>query len=60
VSVFILTQLHFGYYIHGRSVYGNADTDMHNMNIMLKKEEVRRCFTCVEKCSAISRRSRAA
>ncbi|XP_078488655.1 meckelin-like [Ciona intestinalis] len=39
VSVFILAHNHYGYYIHGRSVHGRADTDMMQMNAMLKKEE---------------------
>ena len=39
--MFILANRQYGYYIHGRSVHGKADTDMLDMNIMLKKEEVR-------------------
>nr|CAB3267113.1 meckelin-like [Phallusia mammillata] len=38
VSVFILSHTNYGYYIHGRSVYGKADTDMMDMNKMLQKE----------------------
>ena len=36
VSVIVLANNHFGYYIHGRSVHGRADTDMMDMNEMLK------------------------
>ena len=39
--MFILSNRNFGYYIHGRSVHGRADTDMLDMNYMLTKEEVR-------------------
>ncbi|CAK8691418.1 unnamed protein product [Clavelina lepadiformis] len=39
VSVFILANRNYGYYIHGRSVHGKADTDMMDMNNMLRKEE---------------------
>ncbi|XP_039264692.2 meckelin-like [Styela clava] len=39
ISVFVLAQQTFGYYIHGRSVHGRADTDMAEMNQMLKREE---------------------
>lgn len=40
VSVFILENARFGYYIHGRSVHGRADTDMREMHENLKREEV--------------------
>ena len=40
VSVLILTSKLFGYYIHGRSVHGHADTNMREMNYNLHKEEV--------------------
>ena len=40
VSVFVLSQRRFGYYIHGRSVHGKADTDILEIEHMLKKEEV--------------------
>lgn len=33
-------QAQYGYYIHGRSVYGKADTNMKEMFEMMKKEEV--------------------
>lgn len=39
VSVFLLSHRQFGYYIHGRSVHGTADTDMVGMAKMLKREE---------------------
>ncbi|KAK3586521.1 hypothetical protein CHS0354_035056 [Potamilus streckersoni] len=39
ISVFIMSNNHFGYYIHGCSVHGKADTDMREMFIMMKKEE---------------------
>jgi meckelin len=32
-----------GYYIHGRSVHGMADTDMHEMNRFLKRERENLC-----------------
>lgn len=38
VSVFVLLQNNFGYYIHGRSVHGKADVDMSEMNYMIKRE----------------------
>ncbi len=40
VSVFILEDFQFGYYIHGRSVHGRSDTDMKEMHENLKREEV--------------------
>ena len=39
-SVFILENSLYGYYIHGRSVHGCADTGMHEMLDNLKREEV--------------------
>lgn len=39
ISVFIMHQAQYGYYIHGRSVYGKADTNMKEMFEMMKKEE---------------------
>ena len=41
VSVFVLANAQFGYYIHGRSVHGRADTDMREMSENMKREEVR-------------------
>ncbi|KAG8437442.1 hypothetical protein GDO86_008228 [Hymenochirus boettgeri] len=43
VSVFILTHRCYGYYIHGRSVHGQADVSMETMLINLKKEEENLC-----------------
>lgn len=41
ISVFIMANSNFGYYIHGRSVHGRADTDLREMAEMIKREEVR-------------------
>lgn len=41
ISVLALTRSQFGYYIHGRSVHGHADTNMSEMNEMLQRERVR-------------------
>ncbi|XP_078236652.1 meckelin isoform X1 [Pogona vitticeps] len=43
VSVFILTHRCYGFYIHGRSVHGNADVDMETMHSYLRKEEENLC-----------------
>uniref|UniRef100_A0A915L2R5 Odorant receptor n=1 Tax=Romanomermis culicivorax TaxID=13658 RepID=A0A915L2R5_ROMCU len=43
ISVLILQQQQFGFYIHGRSVHGYADTNMQEMNDMLKNEKESRC-----------------
>ena len=40
ISVFILETGQFGYYIHGRSVHGRADTGMREMAENLRREEV--------------------
>uniref|UniRef100_A0A8C9FTB3 Transmembrane protein 67 n=1 Tax=Pavo cristatus TaxID=9049 RepID=A0A8C9FTB3_PAVCR len=40
ISVFLLSHSCFGYYIHGRSVHGHADTNMEEMNMNLKREAV--------------------
>ena len=40
VSVFIMTRRLFGFYVHGRSVHGHADTNLRGMNINLHKEQV--------------------
>ncbi len=37
--MFIMTHSQFGYYIHGRSPHGNADTSMQQMAQALLKEE---------------------
>ncbi|XP_064610907.1 meckelin-like [Liolophura sinensis] len=39
ISVFIMAHAQYGFYIHGRSVHGKADTDMRDMHEMLKREE---------------------
>ncbi|XP_043835009.1 meckelin isoform X2 [Dromiciops gliroides] len=43
ISVFLLSHRCFGYYIHGRSVHGHADTDMEEMNLNLKREAENLC-----------------
>ena len=40
ISVFIMANAQYGYYIHGRSVHGKADTNMSEMAEMMKREEV--------------------
>ncbi len=39
ISMFVMTHSQFGYYIHGRSPHGNADTGMQQMAQALLKEE---------------------
>ncbi|XP_053875157.1 meckelin isoform X5 [Malaclemys terrapin pileata] len=41
ISVFLLSHRCFGYYIHGRSVHGHADTNMEEMNMNLKREAMK-------------------
>lgn len=43
VSVFLFSQRCFGYYIHGRSPHGFADTDMCSMILQFKREEDNMC-----------------
>uniref|UniRef100_A0A8C5PZP9 Transmembrane protein 67 n=1 Tax=Leptobrachium leishanense TaxID=445787 RepID=A0A8C5PZP9_9ANUR len=43
ISVFILSHRCYGYYIHGRSVHGYADTNMEEMNANLKREAENMC-----------------
>ncbi|XP_026561755.1 meckelin [Pseudonaja textilis] len=43
VSVFLLSERCFGYYIHGRSVHGHSDTNMEEMNMNLKREAENLC-----------------
>ncbi|XP_068208396.1 meckelin [Palaemon carinicauda] len=43
ISIFILEHKMFGYYIHGRSVHGYADVDMHSFYEQLKREEEDLC-----------------
>lgn len=40
ISVLAMTHSLYGYYIHGRSVHGLADTNMQEMNIFLQREKV--------------------
>jgi meckelin len=39
ISMFIMTHTQFGYYIHGRSPLGNADTSMQQMTQALLREQ---------------------
>ncbi|XP_023287645.1 meckelin [Orussus abietinus] len=43
ISVFILALDYYGFYIHGRSVHGFADTDLATLINNLKKEEQNLC-----------------
>lgn len=43
ISIFILQHTVYGYYIHGRSVHGYADVDMHSFYEQLKREEEDLC-----------------
>ncbi|MEE6500410.1 hypothetical protein FKM82_003772 [Ascaphus truei] len=43
VSVFIMTHRCYGFYIHGRSVHGQADVSMETMLSNLRKEEENLC-----------------
>ncbi|KXJ16794.1 Meckelin [Exaiptasia diaphana] len=43
VSIFIMENTLFGYYIHGRSVHGRADTNMREINEQMKREEEDLC-----------------
>ncbi|KAL4617058.1 meckelin [Arapaima gigas] len=43
ISVLLLSHRCFGYYIHGRSVHGHADTNMEEMNANLKREAENLC-----------------
>ncbi|XP_037236867.1 meckelin isoform X1 [Falco biarmicus] len=43
ISVFLLSHSCFGYYIHGRSVHGHADTNMEEINMNLKREAENLC-----------------
>lgn len=40
ISVLSMTHSLRGYYIHGRSVHGLADTNMYEMNMFLQREKV--------------------
>eukprot|EP00057_Strongylocentrotus_purpuratus_P027643 XP_011682117.1 PREDICTED: meckelin [Strongylocentrotus purpuratus] len=39
ISVFVLSQNNYGFYIHGRSVHGFADTNMKEIKTQFKREE---------------------
>nr|XP_023668238.1 meckelin isoform X2 [Paramormyrops kingsleyae] len=43
ISVLLFSHRCFGYYIHGRSVHGHADTNMEEMNINLRREGENLC-----------------
>ncbi|XP_023154938.2 meckelin [Amphiprion ocellaris] len=43
ISVLLLSHRCFGYYIHGRSVHGHADTNMEEMNNNLRREQESLC-----------------
>uniref|UniRef100_A0A3P9ICP5 Transmembrane protein 67 n=1 Tax=Oryzias latipes TaxID=8090 RepID=A0A3P9ICP5_ORYLA len=43
ISVLLFSHRCFGYYIHGRSVHGHADTNMEEMNNNLKRERESLC-----------------
>ena len=43
VSVFVLSDTIYGYYIHGRAVHGHADADMAEIVTALKREEDNLC-----------------
>ncbi|CAJ1062186.1 meckelin [Xyrichtys novacula] len=43
ISVLLLSHRCFGYYIHGRSVHGHADTNMEEMNNNLRRETESLC-----------------
>ena len=43
ISVFILSNESYGYYVHGRSPHGFSDTDMCSMIIQFRREEENMC-----------------
>ncbi|XP_041101457.1 meckelin-like isoform X2 [Polyodon spathula] len=43
ISLLLFSNRCFGYYIHGRSVHGHADTNMEEMNLNLKREAENLC-----------------
>ncbi|KAJ8290988.1 hypothetical protein GJAV_G00019990 [Gymnothorax javanicus] len=43
ISVLLFSHRCYGYYIHGRSVHGYADTNMKEMNVHLKREAENLC-----------------
>ena len=48
VSVFVMSRRLYGFYIHGRSVHGHADTNMREMNLNLSKERVSGCHLLIK------------
>ncbi|GCC36060.1 hypothetical protein chiPu_0014551 [Chiloscyllium punctatum] len=52
VSVLVLLHRCYGYYIHGRSVHGQADIGMESMYLNLKKEEAARVNRSIREDSA--------
>lgn len=43
ISVFLISQVHYGYYIHGRSVHGRSDTSLHELYEQFQREEENLC-----------------
>ncbi|XP_059473104.1 meckelin [Neocloeon triangulifer] len=43
ISVFIMSHENYGYYLHGRSAHGSADTDMQTLGEQLKREQEDLC-----------------
>ncbi|XP_054746873.1 meckelin [Anastrepha obliqua] len=43
ISVFMLLEQSFGFYIHGRSPNGFADTDMYSMLVQIQRDTQHRC-----------------
>ncbi|XP_076112599.1 meckelin-like [Mytilus galloprovincialis] len=43
ISVFVMAHAQFGYYVHGKSVHGKADTNMGDMFDMMRREEEDLC-----------------
>ncbi|KAF4527344.1 hypothetical protein B566_EDAN001121, partial [Ephemera danica] len=43
ISVFLLTNENYGYYLHGRSAHGSADTDMRTLGEQLHREQEDLC-----------------
>lgn len=43
ISVFLMSDAQFGYYIHGRSVHGRSDTSLHELYEQFQREEDNLC-----------------
>ena len=43
ISIFLMSNSHFGYYIHGRSVHGRSDTNLKELYENFKREEDNLC-----------------